>query len=765
MGLSGENQETFADHYIYDVVLAQNNPDIIWVAHNTYLARSTDGGQTWLPIEYSAMQESCINCSPGIDLGRTCRILATHPLTSETVYVGTSGPHNTGTGGAVFKSEDGGRTWIKLNHGNNLDYAVKALALDPADPNILWAGTNSDGYEGNWDGSIYRSLDGGQSWECITPMITDEIFETGEINAIVPHPLASKVIFVGCYKGLLRLQFDQGQWRVSESGSVVGDFSPSAIKISPSDHRKIYASGQGRQAAEDGGHAKIWYSTNGGATWRKRADIPAHLSGIPFSLAVHPANADRLFLGDFSLGLTGSMDGGTIWSPLNQGLDAVRVLSLDTDPEDHTHLLAASDAGVFERRNSKAWVNLLHGSFFSVRFDPVDSRTYYAGGNGCVYKTVDGGRNWIRTESEADIQSRWVTDIDVDPADNSKVFIVTKGTAPGDAGLIMRSTDGGVSFNTMHRGLNQAGKGYYMNTILVDPTNSLHILAGGGNFYFPHELGDLWRSTDGGIHWDRTGLTNTIVNAVLIDPVDARIWYAGCGYNDAMDSGWTLLKSTDGGTSWEAAADGMPSSGKRAVTSLVFNRTDSNIIYASTLKAGVFMSPNKAGHWLELAKPPVEVYALASGSLYAGTNRGVFQFSGTGVLAGRVSCSNTKLGIDGATVSTDFGNACYCIEGDYMMVTSAGIFDVNASARGYTDTTIADIPVLGSEVTWCDFAISRDNGSHGESGSSARINGAANGGYCFVNSVLPSTRFGLSGIDCAWSVLATALHALMWPIN
>jgi hypothetical protein len=66
-------------------------------------------------------------------------------------------------------------------------------------------------------------------------------------------------------------------------------------------------------------------------------------------------------------------------------------------------------------------------------------------------------------------------------------------------------------------------------------------------------------------------------------------------------------------------------SSKNAVTDLEFHRQDSNIVYASTFGAGVYVSPNKAGDWLNLGIPDHNVYTISTSSLYAATHGGLLQ--------------------------------------------------------------------------------------------------------------------------------------------
>jgi len=109
------------------------------------VARSSDGGHTWLPV------------GPGLPADKGGRIyalsLAIDPTQADIVYVGTGGW--VGHGNGVYKSVDGGETWTSANRGM-MDYRITALTIDPVHPQTVYAG--GDG------GQLFKSTDGGGNW-------------------------------------------------------------------------------------------------------------------------------------------------------------------------------------------------------------------------------------------------------------------------------------------------------------------------------------------------------------------------------------------------------------------------------------------------------------------------------------------------------------------------------------------------------------------------------------------------------------------------
>jgi photosystem II stability/assembly factor-like uncharacterized protein len=989
---------TFNEQSVYAVAIAPSDPNIVWAAHNYWVDRSADGGATWTPILNRGMQRDCATCGGAGDDFRLCLTIAIHPTNPDIVYVGTAGAQATDDGGAVYQTTDGGGSWNKLNQGVNLDFRVEDIAIMPNNPDIVWAVTNSNGYGGSYDGTVYRSDDGGQHFTSIDPKPA-----TGGILAVAPKPDNPDVVFVGGGYGVVQLTYEDGLWNASYP--LTGCAMAQEVVFAPSDADTMYGCWMTPITWGGDGLPKLSRGVFDGSDWNWETVIadPQIVSTLS-SLAVHPTDADIVFGGDYSLGMLVTRDHGLSWTPINEGLDAVRVYDVDVDPDQTAHMLAASGSGLYERMDAaSAWIRRHNGIFKAVGFHPSDVNAYFGGGNGYVARTIDSGATWDYSNSLGGV---FVLDIAVDPVDTARIYITT-----GQYGRqVMRSLDGGDLFEAVLDGVNRDGQDYSMNKVVIDPHDRMHLLAAGGNFYIPKVNGDLWESPDGGDTWRRTGLTDTIVNAVLVDPRDPNLIYAGCGHSYNYEDE-PLFKSTDGGTTWVPATSGMPSGRRelismwgssdpnilyavgnhgfilryngaswelqpgntgeefygvfgllpndvyavgdlgmilhfngqswqpmvsnttrtlksiwaadgnhvfaageagillfydgaqwspmtsptseniqqvrglaadnvfaagaggtllhfdgsqwqsmasgtgadlaalwpvsaldvycagddgvilhyggsawspmqsnsssdikglwgggaddifaagrdgsllhydgrqwepvdldplrpynaiwglaadrvyladdlggvwlydgreitaireqgsydRSVTSLALHRDHPDILYAASMRAGVYISPNQGGNWLNLGAPSHSVYALASGSLYAATGAGMYQLTGTGVLTGQVSDADTLLGIDDASVVTDLGHQCRSIDGGtYMMVVPSGIFDLFALADNYGMVTTENVTVAASDVTRQDFALEPGT-NHDPEHDPDDDASADGGGYCFIDTVM-----------------------------
>ena len=173
-----DGEATFRNTAVWAVKIAPSNHNIIWVAHNYGLEKSTDGGATWTHISNSTIQQDCTSCGGADDDLRYCRSLVIDPSDPDTVYVGTSGPGGSVSNGAIYKTTDGGDNWAKLGLFGTINFfgvypavldhefysTVQNIAIHPTDSDILWALDFNDGLPGDRLGILYLSIDGGQNW-------------------------------------------------------------------------------------------------------------------------------------------------------------------------------------------------------------------------------------------------------------------------------------------------------------------------------------------------------------------------------------------------------------------------------------------------------------------------------------------------------------------------------------------------------------------------------------------------------------------------
>jgi len=400
-----EGVTTFKNKAVYAIAIVPgaDNESVIWVANQYTIEKSADGGQTWIHILNQTIQGSSDN-------DRLCLSLAVDPNDPDTIYVGTSGSKAGNDNGAIYKTENGGTSWIKMNGGADFDYNVVDLDLDPSNPNFIWAVTgnggefieyNREGWPGSARGTLYRGE--GDTW---TPIFPTDVFPPGgQFYDVEVHPSDSNSIFTANDWGIFRHYYEGAAWQYQWILNYPG--FPSASRP----NNDVYARNV-RALAFDSNNSDILYAAwknahsfpnvdtgskvarhkPGDSTWAQWDIYPVDHQFL--ALAVHPSPNDIIFGGELAQGVYKSQDHGQSWTKINNGINAVIVNDVDVDPNDNTHLLAATISGVYEKRGTGNWKNTSDFPFtaaFSVAFDPTDvnGSTYFAGTQNWLAKTTN----------------------------------------------------------------------------------------------------------------------------------------------------------------------------------------------------------------------------------------------------------------------------------------------------------------------------------------------------------------------------------------
>jgi len=325
-------------------------------------------------------------------------------------------------------------------------------------------------------GEVYRSTDGGASWQA------------ARIHGELPFDLAGMLTGIESY---------------------LANALP-AIVTDPADPRNAYAAA----ALPVAGLLKsgVFRSEDGGATWKLGENL---LTGqMPTHLLIDPRSPRTLYaalLGAYPatlLGLFKSTDGGGAWS--RAGL-ATMVTALAMDPSDSATIYVATVEGIFKSADAAAtWsaacqflapggtacpMELMTTRALAI--DPGNSATLYAAAQGAmclseanqaydcgVFKSVDGGRTWRNTPAEGSVLA-----IAIDPQTPSTVYAA--GSKAPFGGHILKSADGGGSWSAVNKGL----ACQEVTTLALDPSTPSTLYAGCRGETL------LFKSTDGGASW------------------------------------------------------------------------------------------------------------------------------------------------------------------------------------------------------------------------------------------------------------------------
>jgi hypothetical protein len=379
------------------------------------------------------------------------RALAPHPTMSGRVLAGSADATTPSPG--IFLSTDAGTTWATSNAGlRALD--VRSLTQDPTSTASVGSttvyasgrGTISpdDGYPVN--AGLYKSTDGGASWS--------------DLGTGLPSPpsLPGRP-----YAGLVRsLVLDPRSCASPPPGTAPCTSGPLLT---------LYASASGAYDGSGSHDFRLIRSLDAGAHWSSIDGLPPDIDHgsataqavIPVPLAIDPLHPQRLYAGTFasfdtsalatpsiSSGVFRSDDGGASWVLRSNGLPFYPgsatthqdVLSLAINPLDP---------------------DVLWASAYTVMTAPA--------GYSHVYKTSDGGANWV--DSSSGITAGDIRQIVVDPLNPAIVYAAATGYRANPAG-VYRSSDGGASWLSISAGMQNAGP----SSIAIDPADSSILYAG-----------------------------------------------------------------------------------------------------------------------------------------------------------------------------------------------------------------------------------------------------------------------------------------------
>ncbi|MCP4155775.1 MAG: glycosyl hydrolase [bacterium] len=369
-----------------------------------------------LPVQGSRKGKSSFNSAvfnglrfraigPALMSGRISDI-AIHPRHRNTWYVAA------GSGG-IWKTVNAGATWQPI-FDQQSSYSIGCVSIDPGNPDVIWAGTgeNSSGRHVGFGDGIYKSLNGGKTWQNMGLKMSEHI------SKIVIDPRNSQVIFAAAEGPLWSPGGQRGLYKSSDGGnswSPALDISRNTgvtdVAFEPGNPDTIYAATYQRRRIvasflAGGPESGIHKSTDGGKSWRKlTVGLPkGHLGRI--GLAVSPIKTNVVYATieakESAKGFYRSMDRGESWekrsSFISGGTGPHYYQEIFADPHRFDRVyqmdiwLRVSDNGgkSFHRVNEK----YKHSDNHALAFDPTDPDFLLVGTDGGLYETRDMGNRW-----------------------------------------------------------------------------------------------------------------------------------------------------------------------------------------------------------------------------------------------------------------------------------------------------------------------------------------------------------------------------------
>ncbi len=584
------------------VTIDQNNPKTVWVGTGEPWVRNStspgdgiyktsDGGTTWTNM--------------GLKNSERIADIIVHPTNSDVVYVAALGAlWNSSEERGVFKTNDGGKTWIKIFFIDNNTGAAD-LDIDPKNPDILYASMwGFRRYPWSFDSGLggksglYKSIDGGKTWNTI---------HTG-----LPNETLGRI----------------------------------GIAVAPSNGNVIYASVETKSKDKKG----LYLSTDAGANWKK-VNNEQNTSIRPFyfsHLVVDPKN-DSIVM-KCGLSMIISEDRGDRFRPMDFSVHS-DIHAIWIDPNNTKHLIIGSDGGAYESfdrgRSFKMFMNLPLSQFYHVSVD--DDLPYN------VYGGLQDNGSWYAPSRKAG----GITNADWEPTFGGDGFWSFRH--PTDADVVFAEYQGGNLVRYSKKtGMAKEIKPFpaedeskyrfnWNAPIQLSPNNPNRMYFGSQYLFMSEDKGESWKrispdlttndpnkqkqKESGGLSIDNSAAEN-----------HCTIYYMAEAYKDGntiwvgTDDG-NLQVSSNAGQAWTNVTTNITGLPKNTWVSFIEpSHFDKNAAYATfdghrtgDVKPHIYKTTDLGKTWTSLATPQIEGYAFSiredlinPSLLFLGTESGLF---------------------------------------------------------------------------------------------------------------------------------------------
>ncbi len=413
-----------------------SQPNVFYIGVcNGGVWKTNDYGRTWQPI---------FDDQPTGSIGAIA-VAASDP---NVVYVGSGeGLHrpDLSVGDGIYKSTDAGKTWTHL--GLRDGQQIPQLAVDPRDPNKVFAAVAGHPYGPNKERGVYRSTDGGQNFQKVLPKsgantATDNV-RTSEKSA--EHPA---------------IQHCKRRSRSSDDENI----GASDVLIDPSNPEIVYATlweareGPWENGAWNGSGGGIFKSTDGGQTFTQlTGGLPKEI--IQAHIAIAESNPNRLMASvaskPNSVGLYRSDDAGATWAQITtDARPAGRIGGGDLsvprfNPKDADMVIVTSTVTWKSTDGGKTWTGFRGApggdDYQNLWINPNNPQIIAIVSDQGAIITVNGGETWSSWYNQPTAQMYHVN------ADNAFPYRLCSGQQEsGSACISSRGNDGEITFRDWH---------------------------------------------------------------------------------------------------------------------------------------------------------------------------------------------------------------------------------------------------------------------------------------------------------------------------
>ncbi|AZQ45065.1 WD40/YVTN/BNR-like repeat-containing protein [Nonlabens ponticola] len=374
------------------------------------------------------------------------------------------------TGGGVWKTLDGGRTWMNISDGY-FGGSIGAVSVAPSDHNVIYVGGGEKTVRGNVSSGygIWKTVDAGKTWEF------SGLPESRHVPRIAIDPNDHNIVYAGVLGNIYKESTDRGVYKSIDGGKnwkkvlYVNDMAGAVdLIIDPSNPRNLYATTWRLQRtpyslSSGGDGSAMWKSTDYGETWKEISTNDGFAQGTLgiMGVTVSPVNSDRVYAiveNKDEGGVYRSNDGGLTWTKTNDDRSLrqrawyyTRIYA-DTQDEDKVYVVNVSYHKSTDGGRNFISARAPHGDHHDLWIAPEDPDRMIMGDDGGAQITYDGGETWSTYHNQPTAQYYRVTTDDSFPyriyvaqQDNGTIRIPHRTTGGSITDADWEGTAGGES--------------------------------------------------------------------------------------------------------------------------------------------------------------------------------------------------------------------------------------------------------------------------------------------------------------------------------
>ncbi len=474
---------------IDDLAVVESDPKTFWVATaSAGLWKTMNHGTTWIP-QFQNEEVSSIG---------SVAVAASDP---SVVWVGTGEPANrqsSSWGNGVYRSGDGGTTW---EHKGLADtHHIGRVLVHPADPDTVYVAALGHLWGPNDERGVYRTRDGGASWDRV--LHGDE--NTGAVE-IAMDPESPDILYAALYQrrrraygfagggpgsGIHRTTDGGESWTKLGGGLPEGDTGRIGLAVYRRDPRVVYAIVENREGG-------VFRSEDRGLTWERMSDTnprPMYYSQI----RIDPNNDQRIWV--LGTRMHYSQDGGRTFDT-----DWVQRIHVDhhalwINPADSNHMVLGNDGGIhlsWDRGRSWDFVNTIPlGQFYEIGYDMnapylvyggLQDNGSWAGPSRTLFRQGISNEDWFRIGGGDGFYTQVI------PDDPDTVYIESQN---GNLRRLNRLTSETKTIRPEPEADGERYRFDWNSPIVVSPHDPDTVFYGGNRLFISKNRGDAWTRTE-----------------------------------------------------------------------------------------------------------------------------------------------------------------------------------------------------------------------------------------------------------------------------